>query len=224
VNADVRPQGALEIETAGERLWLLPQRAAYWPRTRTLLIADAHLGKAAAFRRAGVPVPSGTTDQNLALLTTLIAELNAQRVIFLGDMVHSRAARNATSDAFIRWRSSHSNVEMVLVRGNHDKRAGDPPCEWLVECMNEPHIVDSLALVHTPQAVPGRYAIGGHVHPAVKLAGRGRELVRLPWFVVGRDYAIMPAFGPFTGMADVEPREGDGVYVIAEGRVIAVSG
>ena len=48
------PPGALETEAGGERLWLLPDRAAYWPRTETLLVADAHLGKAAAFRREGV--------------------------------------------------------------------------------------------------------------------------------------------------------------------------
>jgi DNA ligase-associated metallophosphoesterase len=224
VNADALPEGAVEIEAAGERLWLLPQRAAYWPRTRTLLVADAHLGKAAAFRREGIPVPSGTTDENFGVLTSLIAALHANRAIFLGDMLHSRAGRDATSQAFTKWRASHVSVEMVLVRGNHDKRAGDPPREWGVDCVNEPHIVDSLALVHIPQAVPGHYAIGGHVHPAVRLAGRGRELVRLPCFFLRPDYAILPAFGSFTGMADVEPQEGDGVYVVAEGRVLDVSG
>lgn len=215
--------GALEIEAGGERLRLLPERAAYWPRTHTLLIADAHLGKAAAFRREGVAVPSGTTQENLQRLTTLLDTLDARRVVFLGDMLHNRAARDATGRAFTRWREQHASVDMVLVRGNHDRRAGDPPPEWRVECVTEPWPDDGLALCHLPQTVAGRYAIAGHVHPSAQLYGRGRELVRLPCFFFTPDYAILPAFGPFTGMADVEPQDGDRVYVVADSRVIAVS-
>jgi DNA ligase-associated metallophosphoesterase len=217
------PDGALEIEAAGETLWLLRERAAYWPRTQTLLIADAHLGKAAAFRNAGVPVPSGTTEENLQRLTALIASLEAQRVVFLGDMLHSRVALGATADAFKRWRAEHAQVDVMLVRGNHDRRAGDPPGDWLVRCVDEPYIEGDLALCHIPQAVPGSYAIGGHVHPAVTLAGRGREHVRLPCFLFTPDYAILPAFGPFTGMADVEPSADDRVYVVAGSRVVAAN-
>ena len=216
--------GALEIEAAGERLWLLPERAVYWPRERTLLVADAHLGKAAAFRRAGVPVPSGTTDENLHGLSTLVEALAARRLVFLGDMVHNRAARDAASPAFNVWRAKHAGLEVILVRGNHDKRAGDPPCDWNVECVEEPYAVGALALCHMPQAVPGLYAVAGHVHPAVTLAGRAREHVRLPCFFFKKDYAILPAFGAFTGMAGVEPGEGDRVYVIAGTNVVAVSG
>jgi len=36
-------------DVAGERLVLLAERAAYWERARTLLVADPHFGKAAAF-------------------------------------------------------------------------------------------------------------------------------------------------------------------------------
>ena len=214
------PTGALEIEAGGERFWLLPERAAYWPRNRTLLVADAHLGKAAAFRREGVPVPAGTTGENLQRLTSLVEALDAHRVVFLGDMLHNRVALGATAGAFARWRERHDAVSAVLVRGNHDRRAGDPPCEWRVECVDEPWIVDGIALCHLPQAVPGRFAIAGHVHPAATLAGRGRELVRLPCFHFTRDYAILPAFGPFTGMADVAPHDGDRVYVVAGSRVV----
>ena len=220
---DSLPSGALEVEAGGECLRLLPELAAYWPRTHTLLIADAHLGKAAAFRREGVAVPAGTTQENLQRLTTLIDTLDAHRLVFLGDMLHNRVARDATTRAFTRWREQHASVEVVLVRGNHDRRAGDPPPEWRVECVTEPWSAHGLALCHLPQKVADRYAIAGHVHPAAKLYGRGRELVRLPCFFFTPDYAILPAFGPFTGMADVEPQESDRVYVVADSRVISVS-
>jgi hypothetical protein len=32
--------------------------------------------------------------------------------------------------------------------------------------------------------------------------------------------AILPAFGPFTGLADVDPAEGTRIYAVAEDRVL----
>ena len=55
----------MEIMAGGARLQLLPGRAAYLPDARALLIADAHIGKAVSFRKLGVPVPGGTTDETL---------------------------------------------------------------------------------------------------------------------------------------------------------------
>jgi hypothetical protein len=34
---------------------------------------------------------------------------------------------------------------------------------------------------------------------------------------------VLPAFGAFTGMADIEPGEGDRVYIAAEDRVVAAT-
>jgi DNA ligase-associated metallophosphoesterase len=203
-------------------LWLLPERAAFWPRLGTLLVADAHLGKAAAFRRAGIPVPSGTTEENLQRLTTLVRTLEAARIVFLGDMLHSRVARETSAEAFVLWREEHDAVEMVLVRGNHDRRAGDPPPDWRVQCFDDPWTLASVALCHMPRPVPDYYAIGGHTHPAATLVGRGREHVRLPCFLFTPEYAILPAFGPFTGMANVEPAADDRLYVVAGDRVVAM--
>ena len=60
------------VELAGEELWLLAEKAIYWPRHTTLLIADAHFGKSAAYRQLGQPVPVGTTQANLGVLDTLL--------------------------------------------------------------------------------------------------------------------------------------------------------
>ena len=49
------------IEVAGEPVWLLPERAVFWPQGGTLVTADLHWGKAATFRSAGVPIPGGAT-------------------------------------------------------------------------------------------------------------------------------------------------------------------
>ena len=73
-----------------------------------------------------------------------------------------------------------------------------------------------------PADVPGLYGLAGHTHPCVNLQGRGREHLRLPCFWFRPTHAVLPAFGAFTGMADVEPDEADRVYVVAGDRVLAV--
>lgn len=215
------PEGAVEVHAGEERLWLLPELAVYWPRARTLLVADAHLGKAAAFRRAGFPVPQGTTEDNLRRMSDLVKRFTAQSMIVLGDLVHDAAARRAASDAFVRWRAAHATLDIVLVRGNHDRRAGALSEAWNIRCEEEPYTTDGLALCHTPRGVSGYYAVAGHTHPAARLNGRGRDHLRLPCFLFTATYAIMPAFGSFTGMADVLPGVDDRLYVAAGNRVIA---
>ena len=63
-----------EIECAGENILLLSDRALYWPKKKTLLIADVHLGKAEYFRKNGIPVPVGTTKLILFRLDKLISQ------------------------------------------------------------------------------------------------------------------------------------------------------
>src|SRR6185436_3554665 len=124
------------VKVAGEELVLLPERGALWVGASTLLIADPHFGKAAAFRAGGLPVPRGTTSGGLARLDAMLARTGARRIIFLGDFLHARAGRVPdTLAALAGWRASHPDLELVLVRGNHDRQAGDPPNELGITCV-----------------------------------------------------------------------------------------
>ena len=58
------------VRLAGEELWLLPEKALYWPAQQALLIADVHFGKAAAYRSLGQPVPQGTVSYTHLTLPT----------------------------------------------------------------------------------------------------------------------------------------------------------
>ena len=112
----------------GTALQLLPQRALWWPAARMVMVADVHFGKAATFRRAGQPVPHGTTADNLARLDALLAATGADHLVFLGDFLHARSgAADALWQQLLPWRQRHARVAMTLVRGNHDQHAGDPP-------------------------------------------------------------------------------------------------
>ena len=213
----------LDVEAGGTVLRLLPQRAAYLPEHHTLLVADAHIGKAVSFRRLGVPVPGGTTTETLNRLSDAVAATGAQHIVFLGDLLHSARSRApATWTAVARWREAHAELQLTLVRGNHDGHAGDPPPEWGVRCVDEPFMLGSLALCHHPQPVPGAYVLAGHIHPAVVLGGRANQRLRLPCFHLGAEVGVLPAFGAFTGMHVMTQGEGDRICVIAGDEVRAL--
>lgn len=208
---------------AGEALHLLAERAAYWPRMRTLLVADAHWGKAAAFRAGGIPVPGGTTTGTLERLDRALARTGAERVVFLGDLLHARAGRQPrTLAALAAWRARHAGLALVLVRGNHDRHAGDPPDELGIHCVDAPLVEPPFALAHHPEPSAAGFVLAGHLHPGVRLAGGGGLRERLPCFWFGARVGVLPAFGEFTGLADVRPTFGDLLYVVAGNEVIPV--
>lgn len=209
------------VEVAGQRLLLLAQRAAFLPAQRMLLVADLHLGKAASFRRLGVPVPEAATAGTLARLDAALAACAAERLVFLGDLLHSAHAHAAdTLSALRQWRQRHAQLQLLLVRGNHDRQAGDPPADWRVQAVDEPLLLDGLALQHQPQALAGHYVLAGHLHPCVVLSGRARDRLRLPCFHFGAQVGVLPAFGEFTGMHALRRGAGERVFVVQGEQVL----
>jgi DNA ligase-associated metallophosphoesterase len=214
----------MKCTVAGEDLVLLPERAAYWPARQALLVADFHLGKAASFRKLGIPLPNGTTRDNVARLDQAIAKTRAREVVFLGDFLHSAHGRApATFATFAEWRGQRAAVKLTMIRGNHDKKAGDPPAEWDMRCVEAGEAAAPFVFNHEPGPSVCGYALSGHIHPAVRLSAAGERSLRLPCFWFGARYGVLPAFGAFTGNAEVLPRQGDQVYVIAEHEVLKVA-
>ncbi len=173
----------LAISYAGETLHLLPEHALWWPAQGVLWIADLHLGKAASYRALGQPVPAGTTQENLARLSRLLLACRPAQLVFLGDFLHAAQARTpSVLAALAQWRSEHAALPCVLVRGNHDSRAGDPPDALGFEVVDEPWLLGPFAACHHPQTHPTHAVVAGHLHPAVNLRGPGRDHLRLPCF------------------------------------------
>jgi DNA ligase-associated metallophosphoesterase len=204
---------SVAIRVAGETMLLLPEKALYWPPEKMLVIADIHFGKAAAFRALGVPVPRGTTTENLQGLDALVEAHGARHIVFLGDFLHARAAHaSATQQAMLAWRERRRDLALTLVRGNHDRHAGDPAAALGIDLVDEPHALGPFAFCHHPDLATPGYALAGHIHPVYVLATRF-DALRLPCFVVGPDRMILPSFGAFTGGHAIRPEPGDSIYV-----------
>ncbi|TSD78565.1 ligase-associated DNA damage response endonuclease PdeM [Pseudomonas sp. KBS0710] len=201
----------------GEALWLLAEKAIYWPARQCLLIADAHFGKASAYRSLGQPVPQGTTSENLQRLDRLLSALPCAQVIFLGDFLHGPGSHaSGTLSALRAWRKRNHELNLTLIRGNHDKRAGDPPTDLRIAVVAEPLLMGPFALQHEPDAHPSHHVLAGHVHPVYRLRGKGRQSLRLPCFQIGSRISLLPAFGAFTGGYSVDKSDDRRVFVIGD--------
>lgn len=195
---------------------LLADRAAWLPDSGSLLIADLHLGKAHSFRRQGVPVPAGTTSAVLARLDRLIEQFPVREMVVLGDFLHGPLAQRSQSiEQFRHWRGRHPQFELLLVRGNHDRSAGDPPEECAVIVHEGVLQRAGLLLSHEPQADsphPPGFGVAGHIHPVFRLAG-AIDSLRLPCFWMNGRSLVLPAFGEFTGGWSVRPAPTDRIFV-----------
>ena len=212
----------IALNIAGRNVLLLADKALYWPEQQMLCVADAHFGKAAAYRAMGQPVPHGTTTTNLLRLDALLARYPVQELVFLGDFLHAPASHAAATLAALHaWRTRHSDLACKLVRGNHDLRAGDPPATLAIEVVNEPYITGPFALRHTPVThftldTPRNnthHIIAGHIHPVYQLQGLGRQRLRLPCFHVTAQMTVLPSFGEFTGGYAVQAMPASRIFV-----------
>lgn len=215
----------LRHEVAGVTLALHPERAVWWETERTLIVADMHLGKAASFRRGGIPIPRGTTDADLARLTKLVAELAPSRLIVLGDLVHDRRGLTAGLRRLVAgWRDRHHKLEWLVVAGNHDRRAGELPLEWRVDNFGDRLMLGPFILQHDPEPATEGYVLAGHIHPSVALHDdAARTRLRMPCFWFGAEFGVLPAFGRFTGTYTVKPRVGDGVFAVGDGQIAQIA-
>jgi DNA ligase-associated metallophosphoesterase len=194
-------------------LALMPQRAVWAAESRTLWVADLHLGKASAFRNLGQPAPEGGDEETLCRLAGLVDALNARRMIVLGDFVHARAGQTAALHNLLRrWTGARPQVECLVIRGNHDLGAGDAPSDCGFGSVDEPFAASGVEGRHHPierdRAVDdGPIVLAGHLHPVARLSGLARDSVRLACFAIMGRQIVLPAFGEFTGGWLVRPGE-----------------
>jgi len=210
----------LEIQLGGRALVLCPERAAFRPEQRELLLADVHIGKAAAFRRAGRPMPSGTTRRELERIDALVSRLGARRLTLLGDLFHDEIElESPTARTFSGWLAAQREVEVTLVRGNHDRHAADLIERLDLVSVAEPLASGGLIYRHHPGG-EGPF-VAGHVHPGVRLVDRA-DSARLPVFWARADGMVLPAFGEFTGLQIIPVSATDRLFAVTPTAVLEV--
>lgn len=211
----------MEIIVQNEMLILSPLRAIYWPGRRALIVADMHLGKTGYFRSKGIPIPSTVMSDDLQRLSLLIGTYQPETIIVAGDMFHHDY--NADIDYFARWRQQYTGLEMLLVPGNHDKLLKIDYQALNIKLTEKKHRLEPFTIVHEPGKTSDHFMISGHIHPGYAMAGRARQVLRLPCFIIGHHQIVLPAFSLFTGLYTSYKSAGsDSYYLIGKDTVFKV--
>jgi DNA ligase-associated metallophosphoesterase len=214
----MRRKGDCELELCGESFLLLPEKAIFWEERGFLMLADLHLGKARHFRKSGFAVPDG--EKNFLLLSKLIQHFQPEKVLFLGDLFHS--TYNEAIGLLEAFMQKHPTTYELII-GNHDILAEEHYARLGMELTEGHRQEGPFCLCHEPMASSEGYVLSGHIHPGVRLQGRGRQSLRLPCFHFGESQGILPAFGSFTGLHMLQPEAEDQVFVVLEDEVCKIS-
>lgn len=205
--------------------WMSPDRSLFWEEQNTLIISDLHLGKSGHFRKAGIAIPQKIYITDLQRLMAALYSYKAERLIIVGDFTHSHM--NKEMDLFTKWRRDFSQLQIDLVKGNHD-------------ILDDEWYEDNSIILHPWQLEIGPfcfrhedkryqkvyanskalYTFSGHLHPAYRLKGKGRQSLKFPCFYFRKDSCILPAFSHFTGGYPVEPEKEETVFAIVENEVM----
>jgi DNA ligase-associated metallophosphoesterase len=211
-------KGVYSLSFQDQTLLLLPQKAIFWQQEGILLIADVHLGKINHFRKAGIAVPHIATTSDYTVLEELLQEYPVKEVLFLGDLFHSESSKACRE--FTDWLVKFPHIHFALIKGNHDILPAAFYIAANITVYTDTFIRPPFVLSHIPLTQKSvYYNLSGHLHPAVQLFGRGRQVLTLPCYYFGETNGILPAFGSFTGKAIINPEPGSKVFAIADNMV-----
>mgnify|MGYP003433318485 FL=1 len=205
---------------SGNNFVVSAHKCLYWEEEKALILSDLHLGKSGHFRKNGIPVPQHAFKEDMQRLFSLIQFYSPQKVIIAGDLFHSHS--NKEHDFFVRWRNDIPATAIELVLGNHDILEN-----WYAGAGINVHKgsleIKDICFTHDildSDSSNEKYIISGHIHPSVKMKGTGKQSLHLPCFYFGKKYAVLPAFGGFTGTHSIRPLKGDSVFAVVEKTVI----
>ena len=207
-----------EIIIFNDHFYLHKTGAVFWKEKNTLLLADIHLGKVGHFRKSGIPVPRKAGGLFYDKIIKLKNSLNFSQIIFLGDLFHS--SLNNEWFLFENW-VKKSELKIILIKGNHDiipklvfEQVGIKTYDDLK--------IEKFFFTHYPKKINDCFVFSGHIHPGVRLIGKGKQIMKFPCFICNKDQIILPSFGGFTGMHLPKIKKGDQVFVITNKEIIEI--
>lgn len=203
--------------------WLSHQRCLFWEEQKALIVSDLHIGKTGHFRKSGIAVPQNIFKEDLQRLFSEIQYYQPMQLIIVGDLFHS--TENKEMELFLKWRVDLDYLQVHLIKGNHDVLKDKWYMDASITLHNTSFCINQFLFTHDASTygceddLP-RYIFSGHVHPGVVIKGMGRQSLRFPCYFFGENYAVLPAFSKFTGLAVIAQGKTDTVYAIVDKSVL----
>jgi len=170
-------------------LWPHPAAIIKNRKTKTLLIADPHIGWETSLQEKGIHVPS-QTPKILKKLTDIITKYKPQQLIIIGDVKYSVISSELGEwhdipDFFTELKNHVGNIS--IVRGNHDANL-EPMLPENVELLPATGaVIGGVGVFHghkwpSPALLKCKTLVMGHLHPVVVFRDpAGFKITRQVW-------------------------------------------
>ncbi len=205
------PANSLELKIKDQNFVLDSSKALFWIEHSSLIVSDLHIGKAAHFRKNGIPISQKVTENDIAKLKSLIEKYSPTKLILLGDVYHS--------DSNKEWKLLDDllckiSAEIIFVIGNHDKYFEPQDIKFKAQFCDIFNCND-FTFSHKNIDIESQFVICGHIHPAYFFRTKGRQSLRLPCFWLQTNNLILPAFSDFTGSYNIKPQKNDRIFALS---------
>lgn len=183
------------------------RRAAWFPSSCVLAVADLHLGYAWAHRLSGQLMPIPPTNDTLARLAELQGDYDPHEIVVLGDIVHRAMALSVLEEEIRELVHGLSpKTQLTFVAGNHDRDLQRLLKKWLlpIELTSERELRNYL-LVHGDQPISTntKCIVMGHEHPAISIGDGVTTSQKCPCFLVSENVIVLPAFSRWAAGTNV---------------------
>lgn len=183
------------IELRGQAFLPVAAGALYWDAEDTLIVADLHLEKGAAFAARGMMLPPYDTRDTLRRLASCLETFAPRRVVALGDSFHrSELAERLDPGDREELAELQRGRDWYWILGNHDPDLPDSIGGFICGSL----MIGGITLCHQPSLERSAAEIAGHLHPAARIARRG-QVIRRKCFATDGRRLVMPAFGAYAG-------------------------
>ncbi|WP_202319639.1 metallophosphoesterase [Archaeoglobus neptunius] len=182
------------------RVILTPEKAVILDNAA--VIADLHLGFENVMQEKGVAIPRMQVREIIANVRNIVDRYGVDRIVVAGDLKHEFSRNLPYEWEDVREFVESVDVELEVVRGNHDNYLAAILAEYGIELKEYVRIGDYY-VVHGHRDVEFDRIIMGHEHPAIKVRVRGGVYSYPCYLVVDDLNIVLPAFSPLMGGSDV---------------------
>lgn len=172
-------------------------------------------------------MPQHVFIEDLQRLFNLLQFYKPEQLIVVGDFFHSRT--NKEHLLFEKWRNDFTQLEILLVKGNHDILHRDWYAQTKINVFDaSPLRISTFAFMHDYADIEKHtghadaYYLTGHLHPGISIRGKSRQHLSFPCFYFNDAFGVLPAFSKFSGLALIKKNKTDHVFAIANGELMAI--
>lgn len=170
-------------------LWPSPAAMVKTKKSKTLLIADPHIGWEMELQQKGIHIPS-QTPKLLHKLTAILSEYKPQRLVIIGDVKYTVVSSELgqwhdVPDFFNKLQAFIGDISVV--RGNHDANI-EPLLPEKVKLLPATGVaINDVGVFHghkwpSPALLGCKTLVMGHLHPVVVFRDpAGFKITRQAW-------------------------------------------